>query len=247
MTISAGSSNAYAYNGVQHGVQFKSGNSIAIDVEGSVQVDVGDCAYSNVTELTMTSANGWSQTETAKVGCSNSLSFTYSGGATTLYLNFTGSAYVPYISVTPIEDDPNATPTPTPTPGPVTYDFTDGSIIPTDTNGKSDVTSGNLTVLVGPSNAYSYNGVQHGVYFKAGNSIQIEVDGAVQVEVGDCSYSNVTELSMASANGWSQTVAANTGCGNVMIFNYDGEATTLSIDFVGGIYITHITVIPVTE
>ena len=56
--------------------------------------------------------------------------------------------------------------------GSVVYDFTDGSIIPTDTDGKKDVTSGNLTVKVGTQNAYKYNGAQHGVEFKIGNTIE---------------------------------------------------------------------------
>ena len=53
------------------------------------------------------------------------------------------------------------------------YDFRDGSIIPTDTDGKGTVTSadGKLTVACGPSNAYAYNGAEHGVQFKTGNTI----------------------------------------------------------------------------
>ena len=78
--------------------------------------------------------------------------------------------------------------------GSVVYDFTDGSIIPTDTDGKKDVTSGNLTVKVGTQNAYKYNGAQHGVEFKIGNTIEIKVDGPAKIEVGDCQYSGADKL-----------------------------------------------------
>lgn len=239
LTIKVGTQNAYQYNGADHGVAFKAGNSIEIKVDGAVTVSVGDCAYSNATELTMTNAEGtWSQTVAGKAGCQHNdgsaLVFNYAGGATTLVLNFDNTAYVPSITVTPNKDV-------------VTYDFRDGSIIPTDTNGKSDVTSGNLTVKVGTQNAYQYNGADHGVAFKAGNSIEIKVAGPSVIEVGDCQYSNATELTMTSADGtWSQTVAGKTGCqhndGSVLVFKYEGEATTLILNFANTAYVPSITV-----
>lgn len=133
--------------------------------------------------------------------------------------------------------------------GTVIYDFKDGSIIPTDTDGKSDVTSadGKLTVKVGTKNAYQYNGAQHGVAFKAGNSIEIKVEGPSVVEVGDCQYSNATELTMTNQAGtWSQTVATRMGCqhndGSAMLFKYEGEATTLILNFDNTAYVPSIAV-----
>ena len=110
MTVKVGPSNAYAYNGAQHGVQFKAGNSIEIKVDGSVIVEVGDCASSGVTSLTMTNADGtWTQTETAKQGCLHNdgsvVTFTYTGEATTLILAVEGSAYVPNIVVTTVVEE----------------------------------------------------------------------------------------------------------------------------------------------
>ncbi len=131
--------------------------------------------------------------------------------------------------------------------GSVVYDFKDGSIIPTDTDGKQDVTSGALTVKVGTKNAYQYNGAQHGVAFKAGNSIEIQVTGPSVIEVGDCQYSNATELTMVNAEGtWSQTAATRAGCqhndGSAMLFKYEGEATTLILNFDNTAYVPGITV-----
>lgn len=132
----------------------------------------------------------------------------------------------------------------------VTYDFRDGSIIPTDTNGKSDVTSGDLTVKVGKQNTYKYNGNQHGVEFKAGNSIEIKVDGPTKLTVGDCQYSSSTELTVKSADGsYSETKAVKAGClhndGSAAVFKYKGaNATTLILEFANKTYVPAITVEP---
>lgn len=132
----------------------------------------------------------------------------------------------------------------------VTYDFRDGSIIPTDTDGKSDVTNGALTVKVGTKNAYKYNGNQHGVEFKEGNSIEIKVDGPTKVTVGDCQYSSSTELTLKSADGsYSETKAVKAGCfhndGSAAVFKYDGEkATTLILEFANKTYVPAITTEP---
>lgn len=132
----------------------------------------------------------------------------------------------------------------------VTYDFRDGSIIPTDTDGKSDVTMGDITVKVGTQNAYKYNGNQHGVEFKAGNSIEIKVDGPTKLTIGDCQYSNSTELTVRSADGsYSETKAVKAGClhndGSAAVFKYKGtEATTLIIEFENKTYVPAITAEP---
>lgn len=134
----------------------------------------------------------------------------------------------------------------------VTYDFRDGSIIPTDTNGKSDVTKGDLTVKVGKKNAYKYNGNQHGVEFKAGNSIEIKVDGPTKLTVGDCQYSNAAELTVKSADGsYSETKAVKAGClhndGSAAVFKYKGtKATTLILEFTDKTYVPAITAEPLT-
>lgn len=113
------------------------------------------------------------------------------------------------------------------------YDFRDGSIIPTDTDGKSDVVSGNLTVKAGKQNTYQYNGTTHGVLFKAGNSIEVTVPGSVTVTVGDCLYSAVDSLTLTDAEGnYSQTVEAGAGNynnGSVVEFQYEGDATVLTL------------------
>jgi hypothetical protein len=63
------------------------------------------------------------------------------------------------------------------------YDFRDGSIVPTSTDGKSDISMGLIDVKVGPSNAYGYNGDQHGSTFKAGNQLVSSVTTKELLEI----------------------------------------------------------------
>ena len=121
------------------------------------------------------------------------------------------------------------------------YDFRNGSIVPTDTDGKSDITSGDMKINVGTQNAYQYNGTTHGVLFKAGNSIEFTVPGAVTITVGDCLYSEAKSLTLTDARGtYSQTVDAGLGNyhnGSTIVFRYEGEATVLTLKFDSKTYI----------
>lgn len=51
------------------------------------------------------------------------------------------------------------------------YDFRDGSVVPTDTDGKKDISYGGLTIKVGTKNAFKYNDAAHGVRFNDGNAL----------------------------------------------------------------------------
>lgn len=132
------------------------------------------------------------------------------------------------------------------------YDFRDGSVIPTNTDGKSDVKVDTLTVKVGKENAYQYNGAQHGVAFKKGNSFEIAVDGPSKITLGDCQYSNATELTLKSADGsYSETLAVKTGCyhndGSAVVYKYNGKATTLTLEFPNTAYVPILIVDPLDE
>jgi hypothetical protein len=245
LTIRKSATSAYQYNGKQHGVAFKNGNVIEIKVVGPTKIQLGDCSYSGMSEITLTNADGsWSQTQPAAKACGGVVEFTYNGPATTLKIALNAQVYVPYLKMIPIEGSGDGEPIPTPTPGPATYDFEDGSIVPKDTDGKSDIVYGDLTIKVGTQNAYQYNGDRHGTAFKAGNSIEIKVNGPVKVEVGDCGSNGVTELTMTGTN-WSETKDAKKGCDNKVEFNYTGEEGTIALHITGTTYIPFITVTPI--
>lgn len=111
-----------------------------------------------------------------------------------------------------------------------TYDFRDGSIVPTTTDGKGTVTSANkkLTVAPGNKNAYAYNGAQHGVQFKEGNTITIKVKkGTGTVQVGDCQYSKTDVINVSLGGESIGTLSpATTGC-----YDQDTTNNVLKIDY----------------
>ena len=80
------------------------------------------------------------------------------------------------------------------------FDLTDGSIVPTDTDGKSNIDYGIFRILVGTQNAYGYNGAQHGSIFKQGNIIEIDVAGDVNLQIAGCGYSK-GQVSVSDASG----------------------------------------------
>lgn len=128
----------------------------------------------------------------------------------------------------------------------VFYDFRTGTIVPADTDGKSDLTYDDLTIKAGTKNAYAYHGTTHGIVLKAGNSIELTVPGSVTVTIGDCQYSSAKSMTLTDANGaYSQTEAsgiANYHNGGIVEFQYEGEATVLTLNIEGTTYIPCISV-----
>ena len=244
LTVKVGNQNAYQYNGADHGVAFKAGNSIEIAVTGPTRISVGDCQYSNMTALTLTSADGsYSETQSTKAGCyhkdGSALVFTYTGeAATTLTMIMDNTIYMPCIQVESLRK---------------VYNFRDGSVISTTTDGKSDVAYGSLNVKVGNQNAYQYNGADHGVAFKAGNSIELAVNGPTKIKVGDCAYSNMTAMTLTSADGsYTETLSTKTGCyhkdGSALEFKYLSDTpTTLTLAFDNTAYVPEIVLEAIME
>lgn len=134
---------------------------------------------------------------------------------------------------------------------PYYFDFRDGSIIPTATNGQSDISKGLVDVLVGPSNAYGYNGTQHGSILKPGNQIILQVAGNSHIKIGGSIYSS-GNISVSSATGSfdtpskSATTSGNFGNdGDTIDFVYAGTAGTVVLDFSGTTYVPYIEVSPI--
>lgn len=180
LTIKVGTKNAFNYHGSSHGTLFKDGNSFEIKVNGSTKITLGGCQYSQSGSITASSADGsYTETKEAKTkdcyhNASNytneddySVSFNYTGEtATTITISFTGQTYVPCLSVKSLKKF---------------YDFRDGSIVPTDTDGKKDISYGGLTIKVGTKNAFKYNDAAHGVRFNDGNALEIAVSGPTKI------------------------------------------------------------------
>lgn len=202
LTIKVGTKNAFNYHGSSHGTLFKDGNSFEIKVNGSTKITLGGCQYSQSGSITASSADGsYTETKEAKTkdcyhNASNytneddySVSFNYTGEtATTITISFTGQTYVPCLSVKSLKKF---------------YDFRDGSIVPTDTDGKKDISYGGLTIKVGTKNAFKYNDAAHGVRFNDGNALEIAVSGPTKITLGGCQYSATGTITATSADSLS--------------------------------------------
>ena len=267
LTVACGPSNAYGYNGADHGVQFKTGNTITIAVPEKAQLWIGGCQYSKADASVAFSMNG---TELATVNTLTTtcyhqdgaaVPYTYEGEAGELVLTFTNSSYVPVITVIRAESQQEDTGvsgdagesegTETTVKTTTEYNFCDGSIVPIDTDGKATVTSmdGKLTVACGPSNAYQYNGAQHGVAFKTGNTITIAVPEKASIRIGGCQYTGATST-VAFSMGGTELTTMNTKTatcyhqdGAAVTYEYEGEAGDLVLTFADQTYVPVITVV----
>jgi pectin methylesterase-like acyl-CoA thioesterase len=248
-----GPSNTYRWNDAQHGMEFKVGNYIEIDVAGSVTLKIGGCQYSaSASKITVSDKNGaYTLTKNSKTkSCSETLDFVYSGAATTLKIEFKeNKTYVPYINIIAPKTG-SAVETPESN---VIYDFnlSDGSIIPTNTTGKTAINSGLFSLVAGNSNAYGYNGTTHGSILKTGNSISLKVAGNSKIRFGGCQYSNGT-IAATSATGnfdkasqSSKTAKCYHQDNTTVDFIYAGGAGTVTFNFTGTNYIPNIQILPI--
>lgn len=122
------------------------------------------------------------------------------------------------------------------------YDFRDNTIITSETDGSKDLVYEGLTVKAVSGGTFKLNGVQHGIQVNSGNNIEIKVNGASKIIVGDCQYSGLASLTMTDADGtYTQTAEAKKGCyhqdESAMVFNYtEEEATTLTLKLEATMY-----------
>lgn len=130
-----------------------------------------------------------------------------------------------------------------------TFDFKDESIISKDAPGNTTIDYGILRIYCGPTNAYKYNGAQHGVAFKAGNYLELDVAGNVLLKIGGCQYNKVGTIIVSDTNGtYSESFATTpTTCDGSIDYNYQGGATTLKILFDTETYVPQIEVKAVAE
>ncbi len=94
-----------------------------------------------------------------------------------------------------------------------------------------------------PQSAYSYNGPQHGLYFKAG-SVTLPVTGNAIVIVEACKYSKSAMTLSDSKGNILGTIAIPSADGTRTAIRYTGKADDLSLSFPDGeVYLHALTVI----
>lgn len=238
-----------------YGLNMKIDGEIKIVVAGSSTFRFLGSAYSKLNMVAMSGSGSDLGTQNTQVSTDlvDVFDFVYSGGADTItFKTTTGSGddlYLPTIEVIPAQSGAIATTA----EKNISYffDFRDGSIVPTTTDGKSGIDMGLIGIVVGNNNAYGYNGSDHGSIFKLGNQINLTIAGNSYIKVGGCTYSNGT-FAISSPTGQfdiasqdAQTATEFHADGATVDFLYVGDATTVTLDFTGTNYVPYIEVSPV--
>ena len=245
----------YIHHGTTYGLNMKVNGTITIDVSGSCTIRFLGSQYSGLKMEGKADTRADLGVQDTKVvtDLTDVYDFTYSGKAKTLTFTLVAGTgndlYLPQVEIIPAQKGSIAT---TAAKNIVYYfDLRDGSIIPTNTNGQSNLSLGLIDVIVGTNNAYGYNGTQHGSVLKTGNQIKLKVGGNSTIKIGGSQFSNGT-ISVSSATGTfnrtsspSQT-AGNYGNDGVTVdFIYVGTAGTVTLDFTATNYIPYIEIVPI--
>jgi hypothetical protein len=253
LRVYPGPSNTYRWNDAVHGMEFKIGNFIELDVAGSVTIKIGGCQYSAAAStITVSDKNGtFTDTRSSKqTDCVTSVDFVYTGKATTLIIAFAGGkSYVPNINVVAAKDGSKATSA----LKNVIYDFNlcDGSIISKTTTGKNDTLVGLFSLTVGTQSAYQYHGTQHGSVLKTGNKVTLPVAGNSKIILGGCQYSGGSVAISSATGAFDKTsqITKTTNCydqtGDVVSFTYVGTAGTVTLEFTGTNYVPCMQIQPI--
>lgn len=245
----------YSYHSTNYGLNMKVDGEINITVDGSSTIRFLGSQYSGLNmEGTAVDPGDLGTHETQVVNdLSDVFDFTYSGPAATLNFKLVAGTgndlYLPQIEVIPAQAGKDFT---TAEDNIIYYyDFRDESIVPASAPGNVDLSAGLLDIIVGPSNAYGYNGAQHGCFFKTGNQIKLQVKGNTRIRVGGSIFSNGT-ISVSSATGafdvtsQPSMTAGNFGNdGSTVDFLYVGTAGEVTLDFTATNYVPYIETVPV--
>jgi hypothetical protein len=234
----------------------KVSQEINIMVDGSSTIRFLGSQYSSLNVKGTASSDGdlGTQAGTVTNDLSDIFDFVYSGPATTL--NFItvdpgggSDLYLPTIEVIPTQAGKDFT---TPEKNIVYFfDLRDESIVPA--SPPNHIEAGLFTIDAGCCNGLGLNGSQHGITFKDGNQIILQVEGNSYVRVGADQFSAGT-IDISSASGeFDITSQSNVGAtfsdGNptYVDFLYVGTAGTVVLDHSGGgtSYLPYIEISPV--
>lgn len=252
-------SGTYSLHGSTYGLNMKVNGLIKIAVTGNCSFKFLGSKYSGLKMQAKTSAGTDLGTQDTKVttDLTDTYDFVYEGAADTIYFRtIAGSGndlYLPSIQVIPQQLGGSSTLT-----SPVKnviyfFDLRDGSIIPNQTslNGNYTIEQGLFKVECGTSNAYGYNGAQHGSILKTGNKITLQVAGNSYIKVGGCQYSGGTITATSSTGIFDQATFTNktSKCydqdGSMAYCTYVGSAGTVTLTFSGTNYVPVIEIVPI--
>ncbi|WP_281297860.1 hypothetical protein [Flavobacterium limnophilum] len=238
-----------------YGLQLKVNQEINIAVPGSCTIRFLGSTYSGLKMVGTASVSGDLGTQVTKVATDkvDTYDFVYSGVAKTL--NFktiagTGNdVYLPKIEVIPAQLGKNFTVAEKNIP--YYFDLRDGSIVPS--SPPNTITAGLFKIEAGATNGLGLNGIQHGITFKDGNKITLQVAGNSYIRVAADQYS-AGVITASSATGAFNVTSQNNNTGATFSdgnplyvdFLYVGTAGTVVLNHTGGgtAYLPYIEISP---
>ncbi len=250
---------AYNHHGSTYGLNLKVDQTISIQVDGSATIRFLGSQHSSLDVKGTAIDDGDLGTQVGAVtnDLSDSFDFVYSGTATTLTFTTVAASgndlYLPKITVIPAQDGGAATGADLNIA--YYFDLRDESIISSTYPGNV-YEQGLFKIDAGCCNAYAYHDTQHGIQFKDGNIITLQVAGNTRIRLGGDQYSGGT-VTASSATGafdiatqdhvTTVTYPQGTDGGPWVDFVYVGEAGTIDLTAAGSTsYLPYIELSPIT-
>ncbi|MFL1013444.1 pectinesterase family protein [Flavisericum labens] len=251
---------AYIHHGTQYGLDLKVDQTISIDVDGSCTVRFLGSQYSGLDVKGTAVDDGDLGTQVGVVvnDLSDTFDIVYSGPARTLTFTTVAASgndlYLPQIEVIPaqfgvayLSNESNI---------PYYFDFRDQTIVPQDAPGNVTIEKGLVKVESGASNAYGFHSAQHGLNYKTGNIITLQVSGNSKIRLAGDQYSGATVVASVTTGTGSFDIAEQPHAtavtypqgadgGPWVDFVYVGTAGTLSFEATGQNYLPYIEVSPI--
>lgn len=233
---------AYSYHSASYGLNLKVDQTISIQVDGSSTFRFIGSQYSGLNmQAVIASGIDLGEHETKVVNdLTETYEFVYSGTSTTItFTTVAGSGndtYLPSIAVIPFQEGGTATSVDLNIG--YFFDLRDGSIVPTDAPGNVAIEQGNFKIEAGCCNAFKYHDSQHGIQFKDGNVISLQVAGNSYIRLGGDQFSGGTITATSETGSFDITSQSNT-TGSTY-----SDGTPVWVDFLyvgdaGSVVLTH--------
>ncbi|MGY5354665.1 pectinesterase family protein [Wenyingzhuangia sp. IMCC45467] len=245
----------YSHHSTQYGLSMKVGGTISIVVDGSSTIRFLGSKYSGLNVKGTAITDGDLGTQVAKVtnDLTDTFDFVYSGQATTLTFTTISDSgndlYLPTIEIIPVQLGKDFTTAETNIV--YNFDLRDGSIYASGAG--NHVEAGLIVIDSGSSNALSLNGSQHGITFKDGNTITLQVAGNSKIRVATDQYSSGSISATSTTGTFDITSQSNVGTtysdgAQVWVdFLYVGTSGTVVLEHTDGgtAYVPYLQIAPV--
>ncbi|MGJ5642164.1 pectinesterase family protein [Formosa sp. S-31] len=239
LTLNSGTGQQFWFHSSGHGIYIYNDNYFELDVAGDADITFLTCAYApadgqfTITDTSNTVLGVISGTNNGNSGEGTSV-YSYEGEATTLtvtYSSTSGSGYAYLHGVTidnilEVSAEPGTT---------YDFDFTDGSVVPTDSSINYNQIASNdgiLNIKSGSGGTFRFNDTTHGLSLKDGNLFEMVVAGNAVFSFSVCEYSAsdaILTFKDESGTEIGNIPAYSANDGEIMTYEYTGDAGTITV------------------